>query len=343
MTDTTAASAQTIKQRSIKQQVKQRLSSAVIVSTSPDALNSNTAIRDYVADGFAEAFEEAALAKCPIEVAADVVADRKPELVLAVGSIAVDSVDFYPLRKACDRVGSYLAFWLHDDPYEFDYAEKINGIADMIFTNDAWALEHYDHPNVWHLPMAGSRKVHYRPIEPNQTRDITAFFCGVAYANRVSFFRQASKLLSEHRTVVNGALWPSDLTFAQNIRLSPYQLADYAANSLLTFNIGRNFNIANRRFNITPSTPGPRTFEVALAGCAQLFLLDSLEIEKYFDSDTEIILFDSISDIKAVFERMNDEPEWLINIAIASQDRALREHCYQHRAETIFEVVSAYL
>ncbi len=39
---------------------------------------------------------------------------------------------------------------------------------------------------------------HLRRIRPDLSRDITVFFCGVAYPNRISLLRQADELLSRH-------------------------------------------------------------------------------------------------------------------------------------------------
>lgn len=317
-----------------------QLTSVLITSTAPDALNSNTVIRDYVAEGFEEAFPDIQVLKSPIETASLMVRDYRPQLVVAVGGLVIDSVDFFPLRRACDKVDAILAFWLHDDPYEFDYAYKAQKLPDIVFTNDLWTMEHYNRENVYHLPLAASRKIHFRPIQIDRWRSITSFFCGVAYPNRVEMFRQAAAVLSSFNTVVMGAHWPPELSFAQNTRLAPEVFADYASNSLITFNIGRDFNLANRRYVIAPSTPGPRTFEIALAGSAQLFFVDSLEIENYFEPDAEILLFDSVKDIQEILQRAFEEPEWVIEIAKKSQERALREHCYRHRAEKIEAVYS---
>jgi spore maturation protein CgeB len=314
----------------------QNFSSVLVTSTMPDRLNNNVSIRDYVINGFEIAFPQVRLEKTSIDAAPGMIQANKPELVLAIGSLAIDSIDFWSLRRACDKVGAVLAFWLHDDPYEFDYSFKVEGIPDVVFTNDAWALEHYQHPNVYHLPMAGCEKTHFRPIEDKE-RPITGFFCGVGYPNRVTIFRQAATILNRFNTVVLGDNWPSDLLFAQNTRIDPSLFADYAADSLITFNIGRYFNIANQRYALMASTPGPRTFEVALAGSAQLFFVDSLEVEDYLESDLEIILFDSMKDIEEVFQRAVDEPEWVIGIARQAQQRALKEHCYHHRVDKIME------
>ena len=106
----------------------QNFSSVLVTSTMPDRLNNNVSIRDYVINGFEIAFPQVRLEKTSIDAAPGMIQANKPELVLAIGSLAIDSIDFWSLRRACDKVGAVLAFWLHDDPYEFDYSFKVEGI-----------------------------------------------------------------------------------------------------------------------------------------------------------------------------------------------------------------------
>ena len=77
---------------------------------------------------------------------------------MALGSVAIDAAPLRGLARATRRAGSRLAFWLHDDPYEFDYGPKAEALAGHIFTNDRWALPHYRHASVSHLPLAACRR-----------------------------------------------------------------------------------------------------------------------------------------------------------------------------------------
>jgi spore maturation protein CgeB len=262
------------------------------------------------------------------------ITQHRPSLVLGVGSLAVDSSNLRQLRRAADRAGALLAFWVHDDPYEFDYAYKAD-CADVLFSNDAWSVEHYRRANVHHLPLAASRNAHLRELTPIRNRDLALFFCGVAYPNRIDFIRKADDLLCRHSVRILGAGWPSDIRCARNQRLSTDGMADHAQRSRLTLNIGRDLPIANQRYALPASTPGPRTFEVALSGSPQLYFVSGLEILNYFDSPSEIILIDSISDLARALERAYEEPETLDTLAAGAQQRALREHTYNTRILSI--------
>ncbi len=312
----------------------------LVTSTVPDRLNSNVAIRSYAATGFAELLGEDAVLCSAYEIAPDVIRREAPDLVFAIGGCGVDGASLNEMRRAADASGARFALWMHDDPYEFDYADRATAVADIIFTCDAWARLHYRFDHVHHLPMAGCPETHFREIKDSDPATVLMFFCGVGYPNRVDFLRQCKPVLESYPVEVYGAHWPSDLTMAVNKRLTAEEMADKARQSLLTLNIGRTLNIANKRYNLPPSTPGPRTFEVALSGSAQIYFVDGLEIAEYFDVSSEIVLFDSVADLRRILERAREEPEVYLNVARAAQQRALRDHTYQRRAETVIALAS---
>lgn len=309
----------------------------LVTSTIRDAINTNVAVRRYVYEGLAEVLGASCIRVCHLEVATSGIDEFQPDLVLAVGSLASDDSDLRKLRRVADRQGAAVAFWLHDDPYEFDYAYKAIARADIVFTNDAWAAHHYRHPNVHHLPLAASALEHLRPILPPNRRDTGLFFCGVAFPNRVDLLRAAQPLISGFPVSVMGAGWPADLRFAVNQRLTAREMADQAQRASLTLNIGRDHDIANQRYGLPASTPGPRTFEVALAGSAQAFFVAGLEICNFFEPQTEILLFDSVVELRQLVERAQDEPQWSVSIAERAQTRALRDHTYVSRARCLLD------
>jgi spore maturation protein CgeB len=313
----------------------------VVTSTLIDRLNTNASIRDYLFKSFVEILGSEHVACCPFELAARQIRELRPRLVIAVGSLASDTSDLRRLRQSADASGSLLAYWLHDDPYEFDYAFKAELTADVVFSSDAWSVAHYRHSNVYHLPLAAFPAVHSRSILPVREREFALFFCGVAYPNRVDLLRKADLTLCRYPVAVLGEGWPAEIRCARNRRLSATEVADHAQRARLTLNVGRELNIANRRYALPSSTPGPRTFEIAQAGSAQLFFASSLEVLDYFQSGSEIILIDSVKDIELALEQAYDEPDAIEAIAARAQARALKDHSYTNRAFRILSICAA--
>jgi spore maturation protein CgeB len=310
----------------------------LVTSGSPDRLNTNAILRKYLSLGFAEILSEKNVLSCSLEQAHIEARDFMPHLVIVFGSCAPSDCDYNSLRTYCSQKGAVLVFWLHDDPYEFDSNSKIYNYADFIFSNDKWAVEHIEHERVHHLPLASDPNSHYRQIKKtNLTRDL--FFCGVAFPNRFQLLKDCENYFRRLKVEIYGDNWPVDKPFYKNIRIPNKDLSDYYNTSLVTLNVGRRFNLANNKYQLDPSTPGPRTFEAAMAGTVQCFFLEGLEIADYFILDKEILVFDSPKELATIIEDLKSNNKYRNIIAKNSQLRALKDHTYACRAQKILEKV----
>lgn len=310
--------------------------SVLITGASPDNENRNTVLRNYVAEGFRQVMGEQGVFHAPLEVALAAVTRHRPQLVLCFGSCMPDDADHLALRRYCDESGAVLAFWMHDDPYEFDFNYRIKGIADLVFSNDRWAAEHYDDGHARHLPLAASRSAHWREL--GTPKDIEVFFCGVAFGNRIRLVRDLKRVLGRVDTRILGDQWPeSDLPFAKNRRIANDELSRSYSRALVTLNMGRDFNYANERYKLDPSTPGPRTFEAAMAGTTQMYFVEGLEIADYYEPGKEIVLYDSVVEFEEKLTWLLHDHDACLAIAAASQARTIADHTYENRARFILK------
>lgn len=305
----------------------------LICSASPDLVNNNAVLRSYVGRGFADMLGDAQVMNCSLDYAVDAAKHFRPDLIVVFGSCMPASCDYTGLRSYCARKGATLAFWLHDDPYEFDFNSKIYQYADLIFSNDKWATEHIDHPRVFHLPLAGDPQAHFRPIASVMERDV--FFCGVGFPNRRQLLADCAKGLVPFRVEILGADWDQQLPFCHNRRIPNSALPDLHATSLLTLNMGRRFNLANSKYQLDATTPGPRTFEAALSGAVQCAYIEGLELADYFTLDEEVLAFDSPGELIEAINGLRADPQRRRDIAERSQARAMRDHTYAARAAII--------
>ena len=311
----------------------------LITGASPDRTNRNSALRQYVVQGFSELLGSVRVSHCSFEQAAEKVVESKPDALICFGSCMPEDAEYGAIRKSCDETRSALVFWLHDDPYEFDYNYKVCEVADFIFTNDKWSSYHYDHPHTFHLPLAASKDAHWRPTQ--KKKEIEIFFCGVAFPNRIRLVKDLSPTLSRYETVILGDQWPEkEIIFLKNKRLSNIELSDHYAHSLITLNMGRDFHFANERYKLEPSTPGPRTFEAAMAGTVQLYFVESLEITDYYLANKEIILFDSAQSFKEEVEELTTNSNRTLQLSIAAQQRTIQDHTYMKRAQSILKQIN---
>lgn len=311
----------------------------LIVGASPDSLNRNAFARGFVADGFRADARIDQAHETPLETAAAVLRNLAPDLTVVFGSIMPDVSDHYVVAALARRGSGKLVFWLHDDPYEFDVAARIHHLADAIFTNDRSALLHYP-PRLpaYHLPLGASPVHHRRPVDRRRQNRI--FFCGHQFGNRLRFFRRLTDRLGAERIGLVGTGWDTRiLPFAANGYVANTLLPDTYAESLAVAYIGRDLDLANRRFSIRPSTPGPRAFEAAMAGAAQIALTEGGEIAEFFEPGREILMVDSAEEAAEAFRRLLIEPELSLDIGRAAQARALAEHSYAARATALLDRV----
>lgn len=306
----------------------------VIVSGSfPDRMNSNLALRRFLADGLSQCLGDSAVLNLQLECLPQAIQLHKPELALCFGSCPSEETNFGPLRAACNETGTHLAFWLHDDPYEFDLNYTAVEVADSLFSNDRWASIHYDHPRAFHLPLAACVETHHRDWVDRKKSDV--FFCGVAFDNRIALLRDLAPTLSRYRTAIYGNGWPSWVPGAFNQRIPNQELADRSAQSTATLYMGRNLHFANKHYQLDASTPGPRFFEAAMTGAVQLVFADTLEVLDYFASDEGILLYDDPKSFEQHLIRLLDEPDYGRRISARGQARARRDHTYAHRARQL--------
>lgn len=310
----------------------------LVVGASPDALNLNASTRALVASGFREDARVATVHDSALETAVSALRNLTPDLTVVFGSILPDTADLYPIADLARRSGK-VVFWLHDDPYEFDAAARIRNLADAVFTNDRNSVQHYP-PSIptYHLPLAACPVAHRRPVIARHRKQL--FFCGHQFGNRLRFFSRLSRLLERRQIQVVGTGWDTEaLPFAVNGYVQNSQLPDAYADSLAVAYIGRDLDLANTRFSIRPSTPGPRVFEAAMAGAAQIALAEGGEIAEYFEPGREMVTVDSAEAAAEAFIRLLTDPAASCELGRAAQARALSDHTYAARAASLLDCV----
>src|SRR5208283_3610869 len=167
-----------------------------------------------------------------------------PDVVLGLGSYLPESTYFGEVAREARRVGARMVFWATEEPYEQDASYRIERDFDAIFSCDRWGVNFHRHKHAYHLPLAGCGVRHVRPYDEAAERPIDVMFCGVAFSSR-------KELIEE------------------------FQLIDLYGQSKIVLNLGRSLHFENQRYMIVPSSPGPRTYEAALAGALQLFHEDT--------------------------------------------------------------------
>ena len=312
----------------------------LVVNASPGALDANCHRVSDLVEGFTSVLGAAEVAGTTIEFADQRVAESGPELVVVVGSCLPDCCDYSQLRHACDQAGCTLAFWMQEDPFEFDAHVKILDYADYIFTNDRWAAEHYVHPRVEHLPLAASPRRHALGASSSHSvprHDV--FYYGAGYENRKQVVRDLQSILAGVQAAVRGSQWGNEMpAMCRDMTIEDDALPAWYASARVVVNLPRDWHVANRNF-LVPSTPGPETFAAAMAGACQMVFVNSLEVLDYFTLDKEVLLFDGPRDFQEQLMALLADPARCATIGAAARARCLRDHTYAARARRLLQCV----
>ncbi len=298
----------------------------------------NAQVSRSIMDGWIEYLGADNVISANISGAAAVVASMQPDVVLGIGSYLPESTYFGEVSREARRLGKATVFWATEDPYEQDAHYRIEHDFDAIFSCDHWSVNFYTHSSTFHLPLAGCHKRHYTPISATREKTIDVMFCGVAFTSRQEVVEDLRSSLYGLDLCFIGPGWAKFGHGFSDRRIDKAQLIELYQKSRIVLNLGRSLHFENRRYMITPSSPGPRTFEAALAGTVQLFHEDTYEIRRYFTKD-EVPAFSNQVEFDRLLAYYLAEPERGLRTAELAQKRALSEHTYAHRARHVVETI----
>lgn len=248
-------------------------------------------------------------------------------------------------RGICGRLASICGtsiLWVTEDPYECNINKVNSDLFDLVFTNDSNSVDVYGQKG-FHLPFASGLNLHFHEIRSEEDGDFLydLLFVGTAWPNRVEFIKRLQPRLAglkvkfalpynQHIPAPNLEMAPSDYLW----KTPNSEFAKFANRSRVTLTLHRDFSSSGDL--TTAQTPGPRLFEVALSGGFQLIDMSLPEVAEYLKEDTEFAGFRTPEECIEKLQFYLDNPYKRISIARSAQERALRDHLYSHRINTIY-------
>ncbi|MBY7896585.1 glycosyltransferase [Vibrio fluvialis] len=243
------------------------------------------------------------------------------------------------LKTVCGRS----IVWNVEDPYEIDVNKNNAKYFDLVFTNDKSSLIEYGNKGR-HLPLAACPKLHFHEVDNNKLR-YDLFFAGTAWPNRVSLLKSIEKNIQNIRLKLalptNEHLPKIDLTLhksAYNWRTPNSEFAKFSNRSAIVLSLHRQFTASNGRAEA--STPGPRLFEVAMAGGFQLVDRNIPGISDYFVEGEDFAAFASPEECLNKIKYYLEHPLEREKIAISAQNKVLELHTYKQRVTAILDEIA---
>ena len=305
----------------------------LVSSGTSDAINTNQRLRQRIAHGFNELGHLSIDA--PIDELPHVLQLKYFDFLLITGSIADSGVDLADVVRLAQSRNIVVAFWLHDDPYEFDMHWRLESLGCTVFSNEPNCIPYYPQGcRARSLALAASPLDDLQLpicIDPQPKFDLA--FCGVAFPQRIAILRQLAD--AGFSIACWGDGWPDDLACAVNCRLGPVGLRQLYSQCCFVLNLGREVQIANQNKQIASSTPGPRTFEAGLMGSIQLYLGQSPKIANYYAPSDGVIPVRRVDEICSLIKQAREHLDWRQNLSQAAINRTRRDHLYRHRCHDL--------
>ncbi|MFK7776568.1 MAG: glycosyltransferase, partial [Gimesia sp.] len=240
--------------------------------------------------------------------AATIVQGDSFNLLFVYGGENINEPVIKVLKRACGNA----IVWFTEDPYELNNNRLSSELFDLVFTNDPGSVMQYP-GTAFFLPLASSKEFHFFPAPASDDAyryDLS--FIGTAWPNRTKFidalmqekpgFRYKLALPSnEHLPKFKLSVPESEI----NWRTPNTELAKIANASRFSLILHREFSASGNKDKA--ESPGPRLFEIAMAG-GLLLVDDSIEINSdLFSPETEYIPFknlkECVNQIEYYFEK----------------------------------------
>ena len=262
-----------------------------------------------------------------------------PDLVLALAQA--------PLTRQClgrlSRQGICTAMWFVEDHRVFTYWRAFAPCYDIFAVIQQGAfldeLAAAGQSNALYLPLAALPTLHAPQQQSPATRrkyGAKLSFLGAGYPNRRAAFRQ----LKRFELKIWGSDWDNDESLAPHVqlqgqRISPEEAVHIYNNSQINLNL--HSSVQARELVPAGDFVNPRTFELAACGAFQLVDRRTLMPELF--AEDELACFESMDELIAKIEYFLDRPEERALYAMRARERVLREHCYQHRMQSLIDFV----
>jgi len=307
----------------------------MIVNPLPPGANPNPHIIKYVVSSARRASHEAGLGAV-FGIREAMRRLNTVDTILVFGSLALADGWLTTLSRRCRESAIPICYWSTEDPYEFDLNKERAELFDWIWTTDKASIPFYDAPNVEHLPLAADIDTHFLDFPEDESSywyDLS--FIGAQFDFRRRLVNDLTPLLRTLKTVIIGPNWTLDESFVQVRRVTNQDATQISNRSRVVLNMSRrDFNYINYT-GITPSTPGPRTFEVAASGTVQVVMWDQPEVREYYEIGREIVFADGINNLKQLIRDLISDSSKRRQIAQQSAARTRSAHTYDHRMTVV--------
>jgi len=247
------------------------------------------------------------------------------------------------------QVAGRSVMWVTEDPYERSVNAANADLFDLVFTNDSNSVGAYGDKGRA-LALAADERFHLHAIPAHDDGHYLydLFFAGTAWPNRSEFLQELQAAIPGINLKL--ALPSNPYIPAPRLGMEPSaydwrtpntEFAKFSNRSRSVLTLHRAFSSSGN--DPVAHTPGPRFFEVALAGGFQLvdMSLPEVRVGDYYTDGEHFVGFSGVADCISKLSHYLSRPEERLAIARAAQARTADMHLYRHRVGTLLDEVEA--
>lgn len=238
--------------------------------------------------------------------------------------------------------------WVTEDPYERSVNAANADLFDLVFTNDFGSVSVYGDKGR-HLAFAADERFHLHTVPASDTDHYLydLFFAGTPWPNRAAFLERLQRAIPTINLKLALPRNPFIPEPKLGIEPSAYdwrtpntEFAKFANRSRSVLTLHREFSASGN--DPVAQTPGPRFFEVALAGGFQLVDTSNPEIrvDDFYSEGQDYVGFRNVEDCIDKLEYYLARPAERLAIAKSAQQATLAEHLYSHRVEKLLSAAA---
>ncbi|QDH16621.1 glycosyltransferase [Swingsia samuiensis] len=239
-----------------------------------------------------------------------------------------------------------MILWTFEDPFMRDFNVQNADLFDFVFTNDPSCAEYY-HGKGHYLPLAASRSIHERKVLSANELEYDIFFAGTMWPNRVETLRRVIAAFPDAKLklICPGNEYlpplPADLAeLAIQRPISHEAFIDFANVSAVTLTMFRDY--ASHGDVSQATAPGPRFFELGLAGTAQVVEAPESMATAHFETVDGISLARTPDAVVDAVARLLESKTNRRKAAQASQKSVINHHLYEHRLGLMRDITGAH-
>ncbi|WP_158802342.1 glycosyltransferase [Acidisoma sp. L85] len=231
--------------------------------------------------------------------------------------------------------------WLFEDPFMSDYNRRNIDVFDVVYTNDPSCVALYGSKGRF-LSLGASTDLHFREIKPDSALNYDIFFAGTMWPNRIPILEKLIATFPAARFKLicptNEYLPPLPASLAALALQRPVSheaFIDFANASRVTLTMFRNYASHGEASQAT--APGPRLYELGLAGTAQVVEAGSAIGREHFRELPGVTAVDDTNALLDAVGRLLRDPKRRAAQAGRTQEAVRTSHLYEHRLKTLLD------